>query len=236
MFEENTSALRDFQVKISTDGRRVVGKKVPASRMIETTTAAVAQVETPAETADEPKLVQIFDYASKSSQELLAQISEKAVEDYRHKAELYVRMANGASLNKTIIQRRLKKAAKRHAFWKKARTAQIVGTTLMGFILGVILAVSQLLEKHGPTVTLFGTIGACVIYLAAGILFGGFFGWLGKEQADEFISGAAEKVENLRKLIQEAKKDHDDLMAEAEKYAEMARDEQKRAWHYRGFC
>ena len=232
MFDKNTNALRDFQVEISTDGKRAVGKKVP-SKVAET--AGTIKTETPAEAA-EPKIVEIFDYARVNSNELLAQISEEAVEDYHRKAEIYVRMASEANMNKRYYAKRLKRAIKHHAFWKKAKAAQIVGTTLMGFILGVILAVSQLLEEHGPTVTLFGTIGACAIYLAVGIFFGGFFGWLGKQQADEFISGAAEKVENLRKLIQEAKKDHDDLMTEAEKYAELAREEQKRAWHYRGFC
>ena len=60
------------------------------------------------------------------------------------------------------------------AFYPVAFCAAFVA----GFIMGLALAVSQLLRFHGPTVTFFGTIAAFIIYLVISSGFGAGFAWL----------------------------------------------------------
>lgn len=48
----------------------------------------------------------------------------------------------------------------------------------VGFTMGLLLAVSQLLRFHGPTVTFFDTLAAFIIYIVVGTGFGTGFTWL----------------------------------------------------------
>lgn len=129
---------------------------------------------------------------------------------------------------------KVKKLTKRHKIAKKLAPIPVVISGLIGLALGLILAVSQVLENHGPTVTLWGTIGATAIYLFSGLLFMTLLGWLGKEQAEFIVWNYSRRIETYKKAAQKAEDNVKNSKASAEELAKMAREKKVEVWRYRG--
>ena len=110
----------------------------------------------------------------------------------------------------------------------------VIFSLVLGFGLGILLGVNQVLEMHGPTVTLIGTIGAYGIYTAVGFLFSAIFGWLGRESVKSSISLFTEDLAALETDIEKAIAKRDHFLSEFDKFTKLARQEKKKSWHYRG--
>lgn len=94
----------------------------------------------------------------------------RAVEEARKEQERLEQLAKC----QTDLEKTREKFNTVNAFYPIALCA----TFVIGFILGLTLAVSQLLRFHGPTVTFFETIAAYIIYSIVGLAFGAGFAWL----------------------------------------------------------
>ena len=216
------------EVNVSEDGRRMVARKFPKKE---------------GEEKMEPKIIQMADYPivkkpaeSKRSNRTFAttDLAELQADEYTRQAEAKIREISYLEDDLVYYQKKLVKAKKWRKFWRKTAPAQTTAIGLIGLVLGVVLAVSQLLENHGPTVTILGTIGASFIYLASGLFWMGFFGWLGKEQADELVKNCTKKVHLYGNAIEEIEAEIAELQAEADELAKKARHEKYRVWKRRG--
>ena len=96
--------------------------------------------------------------------------------------------------------RKHERAIKWGPFW-------IITFGIVGFISGLLLAVSEMLEQHGPTVTIVGTIGAGVIYLISALIFGGLFVWLTREGIRDSIRYHKHRAARYTRDVKRIKED-----------------------------
>ncbi len=108
--------------------------------------------------------------------------------------------------------RELKRSAKRHHkranFILKTAFIRMSIWGISGFIMGAAVAVQEVLEKHGPTVTTKGTVEATIIYLIVGAFFGSLFGGLSlawsKQRIREHAKAAAALKAEEKSLREQA--------------------------------
>ena len=108
--------------------------------------------------------------------------------------------------------REAKKSARRHI--KRANSIEkttkvrmaILG--VLGFLGGAAVAIQEVLEQHGPTVTTKGTLEATIIYVVAGAIFAAIFGYLS-------YSWSMQRINDHRAAASEAKKTEKALKMQA---------------------
>ena len=94
-----------------------------------------------------------------------------------------------AQLEKKIIklEKERSKAKRVHDKLKKIHLFQVLVWGGFGLYLGLVSSAGKLLEVHGPTVTILGTIAASLLYMFCGIGFALLCGWLGKETNEQIV-------------------------------------------------
>ena len=214
-----------FRVLVSDDGLRAIGRSIPNRGA--TAPKVVGEIR-----ATEPEIIPIT--RKPVTNELMAQIATWAAEDYTEKAEAFFKKADRLQEEKKFYQKKFNRTLKFRKFFRKSVLGHLVITALIGFILGLLLAVSQMLTEHGPTVTLWGTIGACGIYLITGIFFAAFFGWLGREQAVSLVEYYSERAKEFRDIIDEIDTEIEEAIKKGQEYVSLAADEKHKSWQYRG--
>ncbi len=138
---------------------------------------------------------------------IIARMSETMRHENVAKAEYYSAKAEGvnAKIQRVRAKRRCKKSRK--AFFQRNRRRWAVACGVVGFIIGLICAVDQLLLLHGPTVTLLGTVEATGLYLLAGLLDGACWYGFGRVVAGIAIRQYNDDIdsmdEELNKLFDE---------------------------------
>lgn len=169
-----------------------------------------------------------------NTNEFRAQLADIEAGDLKAEADKKIRMVGELNYELTYYEAQLKKFRRRRKFAKKAIPAQTIGFGAIGFFLGVLLAISELLTDHGPTVTLFGTLGACALYLLGGLIFAAVFLWLGREQGIAFVQDYSAKIRSHMAIAKEIRDEIATLQAEANALAEQARAKHREAWRCRG--
>ena len=101
----------------------------------------------------------------------------------------------------TTLQKKYKGAKHRHDFLKRTSTAQILLWGAIGLYMGLVASTSKMLEVHGPTVTIVGTLGASLVYLISGAFFAGLMIWLCREQLKDFIRYNGVKAHKYKAAI-----------------------------------
>lgn len=132
--------------------------------------------------------------------------------------ETLISEASFQEKRKKVYEKKLKAAKHRYRFLKKTATTQIIAWGAIGMYAGMVIAVDKVLMKHGPTVTILGTIGACLFYLLAGAIGAAIMGCLCKIQAKDFIRYEKSKVRAYRKAIRELDAEIERIKAEASQY------------------
>ena len=79
------------------------------------------------------------------------------------------------------LKQKLTKNQRKYDLLEAIYLPSLIISFVIGLIAGIAVAVTLMLERHGPTVTFFGTMGAICLYLIAGLFLGGFFAWLTKD-------------------------------------------------------
>lgn len=203
-------------VQVSEDGAHIAGYKQGVTA------------------SDEQIIVTAATPADNTVDETLAIIAEGCALDHEQTANHYYTKAKSYEKRiRELLSKRIKLRRKIRR-WKKATPVAVIFSLVLGFGLGILLGVNQVLEMHGPTVTLIGTIGAYGIYTAVGFLFSAIFGWLGRESVKSSISLFTEDLAALETDIEKAIAKRDHFLSEFDKFTKLARQEKKKSWHYRG--
>ena len=136
--------------------------------------------------------------------------------------EILMEEASLRERQKKEYEKKLKHAKHRYRFLKKTATTQIIAWGAIGMYAGMVIAVDKVLMKHGPTVTILGTIGACLLYLLAGAIGAAIMGCLCKIQAKDFIRYEKSKVRAYRKAIRELESEITEIKDKASHYYDRA--------------
>ena len=217
-----------FDVQVSDDGRRFIARK------FSTKPAEEAKAE---EVKDENiiRILPISPTGSKQNvNEFYAEIANFDAQGFEDQAEIKLKKIGRLQKELADYEKQAAKLKKRRYIAKKATPVQIIILGLVGFVLGVVLAVSQLLENHGPTVTLWGTIGASAIYLFSGIFWMLFFGGLGRAQAREFVDDYDTRLKEYEAAANAVREKIAELQADADALRSAARKSRFKAWRYGG--
>ena len=132
-----------------------------------------------------------------------------------------------------FYEKQLKKHFIKRKFYKRTIPHHLLIGAAIGFILGFIIAITMILEKHGPTVTVGGTLGACAIYILAGIVGAVAFGFLGWLQAISMIDWYEHKITDTEEAIKVAKAERQLCVNEADRLATLAIENRRKALRYR---
>lgn len=218
----------NYNVEVSDDGTRAIGRRIPQKK------------EQPAQALEEAKIIPITAFKGPDStikidaNEFMAQLADLEAGDLEIEADTKIHKVEDLKYELSYYEKKLVKFKRRRKLARKTIPAQTLGLGAIGFFLGVLLAISELLTEHGPTVTLFGTLGACALYLLGGLVFGGFFLWLGREQGVAFVEDYSAKIKVCADIVEEIQDEIAELQAEANALAKQARAKRKEAWSYRG--
>ncbi len=120
-------------------------------------------------------------------------------------------------------------------FLKKIVPYSTIVNTLGGFAIGVYLMVHLVLQNHGPTVTIAGTISACACYLVSGLLFAYILGSLGREIPMDLVENKRADYLSLACEISELEKSSKEKANQAKKYYQAGREKRVQAWRDGGF-
>lgn len=210
-----------FEVKLSEDGKRFVARKFAAKEA--------------EPTKEDARIIPILAVKNSTEKdELLARIADYEARDYECAADIEIRQADRLGQELAYHEKRLTRLKKHRRFAKKAVPAQVIGIGLIGLVLGVVLAVSQLLENHGPTVTIWGTIAASGIYLLSGLFWMFFFGVLGRLQAIEFVDDYTRRIREHRDIIDELREEIAEHQTNANELAAKASAKRAESRKFRG--
>lgn len=121
------------------------------------------------------------------------------------------------------------KTERRLEIWPRIKATLIITLAVIGFAGGTLVAIEEVLRRHGPTVTMWGTLCATAIYVASGILLSLAFGFFGKLWADQIKADLKEKQINLGDEISSLQTEIASLKQEAENFCEMAIGDRYRA-------
>lgn len=174
---------------------------------------------------DEEEMARINQTTAEIYEEKAAEVTEDALridkrgDELEEKAELY--------------EKQLKKFFHKKRFYKRTIPHHLLTGAAIGFILGFIIAVTMILEEHGPTVTVGGTLGACAIYVLAGIVGAAVFGFLGWLQAISMIDWYEHKIADTKEAIKVAKAERQLCINEADRLATFAIENRREALRYR---
>ena len=202
------NSMNGFEIFISSDGKAASGKTIKDEGII---------LPLPSEASGREEEIRKLEREARAyDRELQKEFSKiKELE-----AELVELKAKQNELRETACHQ------------SKAIPKWCIVLGVVGFVSGIILAIQELLEHHGPTVTALGTLGACCIYLLAGILFACFFAYIGKLQAEGDIL-----PKDVKEMMAEKKAAVSRLEAElatrhkvSEALAKEARQARFRAW------
>lgn len=228
MLEKSTlqEVFPDYDVQVSDDGTRAIGRRIPQKK---------ESTETP-----EARIIPITAFKGPDStikiyaNEFMAQLADLEARDLEIEADAKIRKIEDLKHELSYYKKKLVKFRRRRKLARKTIPAQTIGLGAIGFFLGVLLAISELLTEHGPTVTLFGTLGACGIYLLGGLVFGGLFLWLGREQGIAFVQDYSAKIKSYAAAAEEVRDEIAKLQTDAGELAKHARAKRKEAWQCRG--
>ncbi len=171
---------RETIVVVSEDGTRCVGK----SFVVDDNEAPLKNV-TPT--------VEEINQVSEANRKLQNAVNDYA-RDCNNDAKEYGKQADRYSERAEVLKSKIKRAKARSdyfqrkvLFWKKTRSVAVISLAIIGFIAGVILAISQTLKYHGPTTTVLDTAVLFLICLVSGIVLCLILGWLTKKITDRRI-------------------------------------------------
>lgn len=121
------------------------------------------------------------------------------------------------------LKKEIKIYAKRAARWKRAALAHASFMGISGFIIGAMLMAKCILEDHGPTVTIHGTVIASLLCVGFGLLLGSVLAGVSiadaknhfkknKRKENRLEAKIAQTEEEINSLIRDVKKLHDNYV------------------------
>ncbi len=164
-----------------------------------------------------PEIVEfpLTDEAFRRFQEAAELPSESWLED---NLNLHVREAEYHAKRAREAREKLPRLRRKARHYRNAVLSYMVGWGLVGFVLGIVGAVSQMLQVHGPTVTIRGTIVAMGIYVVVGLAFGALFAWLGREHATSMADDYACQVSQQKEIVNECEAERLYHLRQAEEF------------------
>lgn len=165
--------------------------------------------------------------------QVTAEMYEEEAKEAEEEALLIDKRGDELEEDVEFYEKQLKKHFARRRFYKRTIPHHLLAGAAIGFILGFIVAVTMILEKHGPTVTVGGTLGACAIYVLAGIVGTVVFGFLGWLQAISMIDWHERQIVGTKETIRVAKAERQLCIDEADRLATSAIENRREALRYR---
>ncbi|MBR2994019.1 hypothetical protein IKF43_01325 [Candidatus Saccharibacteria bacterium] len=98
--------------------------------------------------------------------------SSKRFVELSNQAEEKMKLASEANHQIKEQKKKNAKAAKKANFLSKTAFIRTAILTVLGFIAGAAVVIQEILEQHGPTVTIKGTLEATILYVLSGLFFG----------------------------------------------------------------
>lgn len=174
---------------------------------------------------DEKKMAEI--------NQITAEMYEKKAKEAEKEALLIDKRGDELEEDVEFYEKQLKKHFMERKFYRRTVSHHLLIGAAIGFILGFIIAITIILEKHGPTVTVGGTLGACAIYVLAGIVGAIVFGFLGWLQTISMIDWCEHKITDTKEAIKVAKAERQLCINEADRLATFAIENRREALRYR---
>lgn len=227
--------MSEFKIEATPMGFAGEKKQSPITvvRAVAQGPAAEAAQKVPEGGSTAPELVDfpLTEEAFKRFQQAAELPSEDWLED---NMDLHIREAEYEAERAKLAREKLPKLRRKARHYRNAVLSYFIGWGVVGFVLGVVLAVSQLLERHGPTVTIHGTIGAMVIYVVAGLVLGAIFAMLGREHATSMANDYAARAKEMRETADAAEQNRVYHIEQAEAYDRELR-QRRFAWYFDDF-
>ena len=168
MFNKEQYFNSNFEIKVSPDGRRAVGRNKHHERL-------------------ERGGINVIKFQNR-----------KRLEDNYEDA---IQEISILEKERDRYYQKYRSTKKYHDVLRKTGNAQIKLWGILGLYFGLVGSAGKVLETHGPTVTILGTIAASLLYIAIGIAMAVLMVFVCKYTLTDFIRYEAHKMRKFQQVI-----------------------------------